>query len=140
MPSINDVTLQGPSMNDILLQGSPINHVTVIAGGGQVIYAECTKILVLEGVTIVRKGVKDCPKLNDVIYGRPLGRNLNKDIWTTLHKLLLSGLTMDPNSLNPWFVFFNFSFKEYKIHCKMSLIHLFSTVQWIFKVITSISV
>ena len=53
--------------------GSSINDVTVLGGGGGG-YGICdnsTMALVIKRVTMGGGGVKHCPKLRDVIYGRP---------------------------------------------------------------------
>ena len=49
-----------------------INDVMVLGGeGGQGFYDDSTKALVIKPVTM-GKGGKNCPRLRDVIFGRPL--------------------------------------------------------------------
>ena len=52
--------------------GSSINDVTVIGGGGQVFCDDSTNALLIRRVTMGGRSVKNCPKLRDVIHGRPL--------------------------------------------------------------------
>ena len=51
--------------------GSSINDVTVLAGGGQGFWDDCTKPLAIKRVT-KGVGVKTCPIFRDVIYERTL--------------------------------------------------------------------
>ncbi len=53
-------------------EGSFINDVTVKGGGDKGFCDNSTKALVLKSVTIVGGGVKNYPKLRDVIYWWPL--------------------------------------------------------------------
>ena len=43
----------------------------MLGGGGQGFCEDSTKALAIKRVTMGRGGVKNCPKLRDVIYGRP---------------------------------------------------------------------
>ena len=56
----------------MFFKGSSINDVTVLGGGGQGFCDNSSKSLVIKRVTIGGGGVRNCPKLRDVIYGRPL--------------------------------------------------------------------
>ena len=65
-------------------KGSSINDVTVLGGGGQGFFDDSTKALVTKRLTMGGEGVKNCQKLRDVIYGRPLTKfksNVNDNHW-----------------------------------------------------------
>ena len=48
-------------------------------------YDDSVKAFVLKGVTVEEKGVKNCPKLRDVIYGVPLNECINVILGLTSH-------------------------------------------------------
>ena len=56
---------------------------------GQGCCDDTTKALLLECVTVKVGGVKNCPKLRDVIYGQPLSRYFFESIKKMISKCLL---------------------------------------------------
>jgi len=59
---------------NVFSKGSYINDVTGLGEGYQIFCDNCTEALVLKSVAMAvgRGCVQNCPKLRDVIYGRPL--------------------------------------------------------------------
>jgi hypothetical protein len=54
--------------------GSFINDATVVGGRGQLFCYNIIMASVIKSVTLDGVGVKKCPKLRDVVYGRALGK------------------------------------------------------------------
>jgi hypothetical protein len=67
-------------MNDSYIykyKGLPINDVTVVGGGGKRFCDNSTKASVIKKMRDDGgMGDQNCPKLSDVIYGRPLRINI----------------------------------------------------------------
>ena len=54
-----------------MVLGSSINDIMVLRGGSRGFCDKSIKALVIKRVSMGGGGVKICPKLRDVIYGRP---------------------------------------------------------------------